>query len=178
MPMKKILETCPEIVYVDNPVLRTKTKEVDLMQGVVIGQYVKGILKKYRDATGIGRGLAAPQVGESKAVFVTYVDDIFTTYINPRILKKSTEQNLYKEGCLSCAPMWGDVKRSKSIIIEYTDEFGNFNIREVDGFLARLLQHEYDHLEGILNVDIAEEGTIEVMSSDPRLEVLRDVISR
>jgi peptide deformylase len=71
--------------------------------------------------------------------------------------------------------MWADVKRSRSIKLEYIDEYGNFNVKESDGFMARLLQHEYDHLEGVLNIDIAEPGTIEVMNSDPFLEKLRDV---
>lgn len=71
--------------------------------------------------------------------------------------------------------MWADVKRSRSITLEYTDECGNFNIKEYDGFMARLLQHECDHLQDILNVDIAEPGTIEEMNSDLFLEKLRDV---
>ncbi len=164
-----------EIVKVGNPVLREKTIDADFRQGVVIGHFLIKVLKEYREKTGRGRGLAAPQIGENKSVFVTFVEDNFQIYINPKIIKKSQEQNLYREGCLSCAPMWGDVKRSKNITMEYTDEHGNFNIKEYDGFIARLLQHEYDHLDGILNIDIAEAGTVEVMNSDPFLEKLRDV---
>ena len=170
-----ISEHCPEIVYDGHEVLRKKTEDVTLEQGIVIGNFLIKVLKKYREVTGIGRGLAAPQIGENKSVFITFVDDKFEIYINPRIVDKSENKNLYKEGCLSCAPMWGDVKRSRSIIMEYTDEYGNFNIKKYDGFMARLLQHEYDHLEGILNIDIAEPGTVEVMNSDPFLEKLRDI---
>jgi peptide deformylase len=170
-----IVEHCPEIVYEGNEVLRKKTEDVTLEQGVVIGNVLIKVLKKHREVTGTGRGLAAPQIGENKSVFITYIDDNFHMYINPRIVNKSEDKNLYKEGCLSCAPMWADVKRSRSIKLEYIDEYGNFNVKESDGFMARLLQHEYDHLEGVLNIDIAEPGTIEVMNSDPFLEKLRDV---
>lgn len=173
--LEQVKAICPEIVYDGHPVLRQKAEHVEFQQGVAIGMFLIDVLKKHREATGVGRGLAAPQIGENKAVFVTFVEDNFQIYINPRILRKSPEQNLYKEGCLSCAPLWGDVKRSRAISLEYVDEYGNFNIKEYDGFMARLLQHEYDHLEGVLNVDVAEPGTVEVMNSDPFLEKLRDV---
>jgi len=173
--LQLVSETCPEIVFAHDPALRTKTREVDYMRGLVIGNHLIEVLKKYRDVTGVGRGLAAPQVGENASVFVTYVQDTPKIYINPRIIKKSKEQNLFREGCLSCAPLWADVKRPVSITIEYTDEYGNFNIQVADGFLARLLQHEYDHLEGIVNIDIAEYGSIEYMLNDPTKEQLRTV---
>ncbi|MES2623537.1 MAG: peptide deformylase [Patescibacteria group bacterium] len=174
--IEKVLEFCPEIVYAGHPVLRTKASEVGLTQGIVIGNFLIKVLAKYREVTGVGRGLAAPQIGENSAVFVTYVNDVYKIYINPRILKSSKELCLYREGCLSCAPMCADVKRPKNITLEYTDEYGNFNIIEADGVFARLLQHEYDHIEGILNIDIAEQGSIEVMVDNPLEEKLRDVI--
>ena len=163
-----------EIIKVGNPILRKRAVDADFQQGVVIGNFLIKTLKECRGEMGYGRGLSAPQIGENKSVFVTFVNDTFEIYINPRIIKKSPEQNLYKECCLSCAPMWGDVKRSRSITMEYTDEYGNFNIKKYDGFMARLLQHEYDHLEGILNIDIVELGTLENMESDPLQEKIRD----
>ncbi len=171
--LEKVLEACPDIVYAGHPSLRVKAEEVDLKRGLAVGQYLCKVLQKNREVSGIGRGLAAPQIGENVAVFVTYVGDVFKIYINPRITQRSVEQNLYREGCLSCAPFWGDVKRASSITIEYTDEKGDFTIEKVDGFLARLLQHEYDHLQGVLNIDIAELNTLEVMTSDPTKETLR-----
>ncbi len=173
--LQKVVEECPDLVYAGHPALRTKAEEVDLKRGLVVGQYLCKVLQKHREISGVGRGLAAPQIGESVAVFVTYVGDVFKIYINPRITQRSVEQNLYREGCLSCAPFWGDVKRSSSITIEYTDEKGDFIIEKADGFLARLLQHEYDHLEGILNIDISEARTLEVMIDDPTKETLRPV---
>lgn len=173
--LQNVLDECPDLVYIQDPVLREKTLEVDLKRGVVIGRHLISVLQTYRKVTGIGRGLAAPQIGVSAAVFVTYVNDLYKIYINPRIIKKSSKFNLYKEGCLSCAPMWADVKRPSSISIEYTDEFGNFTMEDADGFLARLLQHEYDHLEGVVNLDIAEAGTIEMMLTDPLEEKLREI---
>ncbi len=87
---KKVLEVCPEIVYMGDDVLRKKTDVVSLEEGLQISEKLISVLKRYRDITGFGRGLAAPQIGESKSVFVTYVGDQFKTYINPRITKTSS----------------------------------------------------------------------------------------
>lgn len=168
-----ILEKCPEIVFVGSPVLRQNTQETTLEEGLVITEKLKNILLTYRSIVGYGRGLAAPQIGLNKSVFVTYVNDEFQVYINPEITKRSDEYNLYREGCLSCGYMCADVKRAKSIVINYINENGKPETIEADGFLARLLQHEYDHLLGIVNIDIAETGTIEFMVNDPLKEQLR-----
>ena len=171
---KKILEEIPELVFIGDKVLRQKTVEVSFDEGIQISNRLKIALAKYREITGIGRGLAAPQIGENKSVFVAFVDDQFKTYINPKIVKKSEENNLFRESCLSCGYLSVDVKRPRSITIEYTSEAGTTETEEVDGILARLLQHEYDHLEGILNIDKAEPSSIEFMINDPAKEQLRD----
>jgi peptide deformylase len=169
----KILEECPELVYIGGPVLRSKTEEVGLEEGLEIAERLKKVLRVYRGITGIGRGLAAPQVGLSKAVFVTYVGDVFKTYLNPKILIQSEGMNFYRESCLSCGYLSVDVKRPESIEIKYLNEAGELIHEKADSFLARLLQHEYDHLEGIVNIDKAEPASIEFAINDPLKEELR-----
>ncbi len=173
--IEKIIESCPELTFVGNAVLRQKTTEVTLEEGIKVGRMLQETLTKIREITGYGRGLAAPQIGENKSVFITFTDETFKIYINPKITSMSSEECLYKENCLSCGPLWGDVKRPKSIVMEYMDENGNQQEIKSDGFLARLLQHEYDHLDGIINLDKIEKGTMEFMVSDPLKETLREI---
>ena len=172
---KKVLDACPEIVYVGDRVLREKTRDVDLKEGAVISQKLIDVLKRYRAITGFGRGLAAPQIGENKSVFVTFVDDHFETYLNPKIIECSDEFNLFIESCLSCGHMSADVKRPERVTIEYQNEGGETKTVKADGFLARLLQHEHDHLLGIVNIDKAEKGTIQFMIGDPLTQKLRKI---
>jgi len=169
-----VLKECPEIVFIGDKVLRQKTDEVSVSEGAEIGKRLQSVLAKYRKITGLGRGLAAPQIGENKSVFITYVDNQFKTYINPKIIQKSSDCNLYKEACISCGFIWCDVKRARSVKLEYQDEKGDKKTEELDSFCARLIQHEYDHLQGVVNIDVALPKSIEFMLSDPLKEQLRD----
>lgn len=170
----KLLESCPELVFIGNPVLREKAEEVSLEEGLIIGEQLKSVLKRYREIAGFGRGLAAPQIGAKKAVFVTFVDDVFKIYINPRITSSSEKYNLYRESCLSCGFISADVKRPISIELEYMNEAGVLVKERIDSFLARLIQHECDHLEGVVNIDCAEAGSIEMMINNPLEEKIRE----
>ena len=170
----KLLDECPWVVYIGDPLLRQKTTEVSLEEGINIGNRLKTILEKYRKVAGFGRGLAAPQIGEMKSVFVTYLDNAFKIYINPKITQSSADFNIYRESCLSCGYLSVDVKRSNTIEIEYMNEQGITKNEHVDSFSARLIQHEIDHLEGIVNIDKAENGSIDFMVNDPLKEQLRN----
>ncbi len=170
---KQAIEECPDLIYVGNETLRKKSIEVDLSEALEIAEKLKETLLNYRNATGLGRGIAANQIGVNKRVFVTYTDNIFQTYINPKIVEKSENKNLYRELCISSGLLWGDVKRSEKIKLIWTDETGNARVKEFDGFLARLLQHEYDHLEGVISLDICQFGTIEFVTTNPADEKLR-----
>lgn len=164
----------PEFRYIGDPILRTPTQKVEVDEGVEIGKKLGAVLIKYRKFVGYGRGLAAPQIGIQKSVFVTYLDDQIQTYINPKIDNLSDEKNYYRELCLSCGFLWGDIKRPASITIQWTDENGHIQEKVAEGVLARLLQHEYDHLQGICNLDIAELGSIDFLITDPLQEKLRN----
>lgn len=103
---------------------------------------------------GKGVGLAAPQVGMPLRVFVTDVEgDKHRVFINPEIILTSQEQVSIEEGCLSLPRLYLDVLRPEMIKVQAWNEKGRPFTLEVGGFLARVIQHEYDHLDGILFID-------------------------
>lgn len=171
---EQTLEKFPEVRYAGDPVLRKITEEVSVEEGIELGKILGEVLLRYREAVGYGRGFAAPQIGENKAVFVTFVEDQLQTFINPKIIERSEETNFYRELCLSSGIMSADVERSAWIIMEWTDSEGQKHKERFDGFLARLYQHEEAHLRGKLNLDEAVDGGIEFMLFDPIKEQIRD----
>lgn len=102
-----------------------------------------------------GAGLAAPQIGVNKKVFVIDIksENFKKVFINPIINYESGEYYIMNEGCLSLPGLEGSVVRKGTIDITYYDENWNLHNEEYDGLLARVIQHEYDHLDGILWVD-------------------------
>ena len=172
---KKIAEEFPDLRYLGDSILRTPAVKTTVDEGIEIGNKLEDILVRYRKMTGMGRGLAAPQIGIGKRVFITFLNDQVQTFINPKVLKASNNQNYYREVCLSSGLMRGDVKRPARITIQWTDKNGQIQEQEAEDVVARLLQHEYDHLLGVCNLDVAKRGSIEFVTSDPLQEKLRDV---
>jgi peptide deformylase len=107
---------------------------------------------------GKGVGLAAVQVGRLIRVFVTRVPgDGLRAFINPDILETSIEQEPFEEGCLSIPGLYTDVIRPTSVRVQAWNLKGRPFSLSVDGYLARVIQHEYDHLNGILFIDRIEQ---------------------
>ncbi|MDX1685616.1 MAG: peptide deformylase [Saprospiraceae bacterium] len=142
------------------PVLkkRAETIEKDYPD---LDQLIENMWETMYNASGVG--LAAPQVGLSKRLFVVdtaqmYEEDsekegIKKAFINPVILLRSDEEGKYEEGCLSIPEVQGDVERPFRIRIKYqTPDFKDVQ-EDYEGLEARVIQHEYDHLEGILFVE-------------------------
>ena len=109
-------------------------------------------------------GLAAPQVGRNVRIIATTqwsvnkrnADDKLlgeTIMINPEIIEKSQDMILWREACISLPDILGTVKRHKSIIVRYLDTKGNKQIKKLKDFNAVIVQHEMDHLEGVLFTD-------------------------
>ena len=169
-----LLKEAPEMKYLGDPILRTPTQNVSVEKGKEIGEKLGEVLLRIRKIKGSGRGLAAPQIGESQSVFVTFVDDELQTYINPNITSRSKETNYYKELCLSSGIMSADIERPESITMEWTDEKGEKHNEKFDSFMARLLQHEEAHLRGIPNIDEASPGSVEIFTGNPLEEKLRE----
>jgi len=133
------------------PILRAKASKVDKIEEADIL-----IIEKMIDAmfANEGIGLAAPQIGVGKQIIVARNDKEIIKLINPVILKKEGGEEA-KEGCLSLPNIYVDVKRSAYISVEGRNEKLETVIIEAKGLTARVLQHEIDHLNGILIIDYA-----------------------
>ena len=101
-----------------------------------------------------GVGLAAPQVGKKLRLFVAVADDdVKRVFINPQIVSTSEEVGDYEEGCLSIPGVYETIRRPVRVTVQALDENGKPFTLEADGLLARIIQHETDHLDGILFID-------------------------
>lgn len=131
--------------------LREKAKEVISIDEETL-QELDNMVETMLDIKGVG--LAAPQVGINKRMFVIDVgDNKIRKVINPEFLELSEEVESNEEGCLSVPGIFKQVKRAGKVKIKYLNEKGEEIIEEATELLARAFQHEYDHLEGILFVD-------------------------
>ena len=104
-----------------------------------------------------GLGLAAPQVGVSLRVFTADIEGDVSVFVNPEIKDFSKESVPFEEGCLSVQKTWGSVIRPKKLTIKALDEDGKPVKIRAKGLLARVAQHEMDHLNGFLFIDKAEK---------------------
>jgi peptide deformylase len=144
-----------EIITLGNDLLRQKAEPVK-----PIGEEYRKIAAEMIDALheGKGVGLAGPQVGLMKRIFVVHVDrDIPRIFINPAIIMTSQEQVKYEEGCLSIPGIYADVIRPENIQVQAWNERGRPFTLDAGGILARVILHEYDHLEGTLFIDRLSE---------------------
>ncbi|MDH7484371.1 MAG: peptide deformylase [Spirochaetales bacterium] len=140
-----------DIVTYGEPVLTQKAEDVTSF-GSELEQIVADMHAAMRLDHGIG--LAAPQVGISKRIFIVGLEDEpLRVFINPVITGMSKETSEYEEGCLSFPGLYFNVVRPAAVEIEAYDIKGKKFQIKADGLLARVIQHEYDHLEGILFID-------------------------
>ncbi|MDR0730533.1 MAG: peptide deformylase [Treponema sp.] len=139
------------ILTLENSLLRQKAepvKNIDEELKTIAGEMIKAL------HVGKGVGLAGPQVGFMKRIFVVHVEgDVPRVFINPSITATSTETVKYEEGCLSIPGVWADVIRARSLQVQAWNEKGRPFTMDADGILARVILHEYDHLEGLLFID-------------------------
>jgi len=137
------------------PVLRAKAAKVSSF-----GKEFKKLVEDLRDTVthAKGAGLAAPQIDVSKAVCIAKIGEEFTVLANPRIFWKSDKTILGEEGCLSIPDIWLYVPRAVEIAVRYQDESGKEQERRLSDFDARVVQHEVDHLLGVLIVDYHGKG--------------------
>jgi len=150
----------PVYVY-GMPVLRKKSKEIE-PDFEDLHQLIDDMFETMYHADGVG--LAAPQIGKSLRLIVIdaseiedendpSLKDFKMVLINPRILEEEGERWEFNEGCLSLPNIREEVYRKPNIVVEYYDRDFNLHEEEFDGVKARIIQHEYDHLEGILFID-------------------------
>ncbi|MBS1557380.1 MAG: peptide deformylase [Bacteroidetes bacterium] len=146
------------IVMYGNPVLRKKAK--DLEEGTDLTKLVNDMFETMHAAKGIG--LAAPQIGQSIRLFVVdgttledepTLKDFKKTFVNPVMLDERGLPWPFEEGCLSIPNIREEVERPEKLRIKYYDENWNAFEEEFSGMKARIIQHEYDHIEGKLFID-------------------------
>lgn len=142
-----------DIVLLGESVLRRKSKPVRAVDAAV-RRLIDDLLATVAEAHGLG--LAAPQVGVARRVIVAHDGEIDPlVLVNPRIIKRSG-RDTGTEGCLSMPGLYGSVPRSKTLVVEALDRAGRTVTIEAEGLLARCIQHEIDHLNGVLFIDHAE----------------------
>jgi len=149
----------PVTVFGD-PVLRKKAEPIT-KDFPYLKEFVQNMFDTMYNSDGVG--LAAPQVGQAIRIFVIdsttdeededEVPGIKRAFINPEILEKRGDEWVMNEGCLSLPEIREDVSRPETVRIKYNDADFNEYIEEFSGFTSRVIQHEYDHLEGVMFVD-------------------------
>jgi peptide deformylase len=156
-----------EIIQPDNPILRKKAHKVTSF-GRKLQQLVDDMIETMHDAPGVG--LAAPQVAVSQRLIVVHLPDdeqsreaygkdagAFYVVANPEIVKASKEMVEGVEACLSIPGYAGKVDRHEKVTVKGLDRYGKELRVKAEGWLARVFQHEIDHLDGRLFIDIAKE---------------------
>ena len=143
----------------DNKILRTVSVPIKAVTGE-LRSFALDMVKSMEAENGVG--IAAPQVGRNIRMVIcklnpTEKSEVIVPMINPTLLDISDELEDGEEGCLSVPRTWGMVKRAKRIIVRYTNLKGKEMTLELTDFNARIIQHEIDHLDGILFVDKATD---------------------
>ncbi|MGI6567088.1 MAG: peptide deformylase [Limnochordia bacterium] len=142
-----------EIVKEGAPVLRKQAEPVTQVTKR-IRRLVKDMLDTMYEANGVG--LAAPQVGMSQRIIVVDVGEGPVVLINPEI-EEAAGSEIDSEGCLSIPGRWGYVERAQEVVVTGLNDSGRSVRLRADGLFARALQHEIDHLDGVLFIDKALE---------------------
>ena len=148
MALKTILTEPNKLLrQISQPVERVGDSERELMNDMLETMY---------DANGIG--LAAIQIGVPERIIVMDLSKeenkkLPMYFVNPLIIKKNEQKTIYEEGCLSVPNQFAEIQRSSKCEVEYLDYNGNKQNLQAEGLLATCIQHEIDHLEGILFID-------------------------
>jgi len=153
-----------EIAKLGEPVLRKKAKKVKSISDKKIQKLISHMLVSVKNQSGVG--LAAPQVFKSLQIMIIaskpnnrYPSAPFRmpfVLINPKIIKASKSKEKDWEGCLSIPGIRAKVPRHKKITVQYLTQSGENKIEKFEGFIARVFQHEYDHLKGLVYLDNIE----------------------
>jgi peptide deformylase len=150
-----------KVVTFPNPVLRKKAKAVKRVTPEIV-KLMEDMLETMRAAPGVG--LAAPQVGVLLRVIVAEFAPpgepaVTLELANPKILKKHGRQT-FMEGCLSLPGVEAPVERAKKVVVQGLDKRGKLAVVEAEGLLGTILQHEMDHLDGLVFIDRVEDPAL------------------
>ncbi len=164
-----------KVITAENPTLRKKAKKVHRFDAS-IQKLVDDMFETMHAAN--GAGLAAPQIDLSIRVFVAEYEERRIVMVNPEIIKAEGEVT-GSEGCLSIPGYYGDnIRRAESVVVKGQDARGKEIRVRAEGWLARILQHEIDHLDGILFLDRLDrpEDLREVSSEEEEAELEREAV--
>jgi len=144
-----------KVRYIGDPILRKHAQAIDTFDKK-LRTFVDDMIEVMYKEDGIG--LAAPQIGFSTRIIVVDASELINgeyprPFINPEIIEFSDETDVKEEGCLSIPGVYEEVRRAVKIKVKYQDEKGKEFTEEYTDWVARILQHEIDHLNGILFVD-------------------------
>ncbi len=157
-----------EILLLGNPVLRqqcTPVKSAIPGDARATIQDLRDTLAQFRSQRGFGRGIAAPQIGSTQRII--YIDYEFTgPLINPIIVRKSRKRFRLWDDCFSFPDILAYVQRNYSVEVAFLDEHGKRKSIKAEGALSELLQHEIDHINGILAIDRALDSKHIVLRSE------------
>ncbi|UCF06493.1 MAG: peptide deformylase [bacterium] len=160
-----------KILLLGNPALfeicdDVRREELDLMREAVGDLH--DTMMNFRSRYGFGRAIAAPQIGVKKRLVYMHIDRP-TPFVNPRLVDKSDEMITIWDNCMSFPDLLVRIRRHKSCAIEYRDLEWNEKRMPLEGELSELLQHECDHLDGILAVMRAIDGKSFALKSQEKL---------
>ncbi len=173
------------ILKMGHPILREKARELsrEEIQSKWFKELIHDMIETMHSEEGVG--IAAPQVGESVRVSVIEFEDDSDRYpesgaqklsifVNPVLKVLDEKTDGFWEGCLSVPGLRGFVERPRKVSVEYLNELGEKKTLTTDGFLAIVLQHEFDHLDGILYVDRITDKTKLAFIEEYREFILKD----
>lgn len=168
-----------QIAQLGQPVLREPARPIADPLDPAVQSLIEDLLVTVADANGVG--IAAPQVYESRALFIVAARPNPryphapamepTAMINPEIMFASEEKEKGWEGCLSIPGIRGLVPRHRRIAVRFLDRNGIVREEEYEGFIARVFQHEFDHLKGVVFIDRVE-STLELVSEKEYLRLV------
>lgn len=141
-----------------NPILRKKCKDIN-PHYPFLKKMIEDMFETMDKAEGIG--LAAPQIGQNVRLFI--IDN--KVFINSKVLKIYGKNSKYQEGCLSIPSLFEEIERPSHIEIEYFDEYWIKHKEILDGLNSRVIQHEYDHIEGKLFIDYLASIKMELLKN-------------
>lgn len=171
------------VIQLGNPVLRQQAQPVESVQSDRIQTLIDQLIATAIQTHGVG--IAAPQVAAGDRLFIVasrpnlryphapYMEP--TAMINPEMVAHSPEQEKGWEGCLSVPGIRGLVPRYRSITVEYTDRYGDRHHQELSGFVARIFQHEYDHLNGLLFLDRVESSHDLMSEAEYQQQIIKNL---
>ena len=153
-----------EIKEYPSPILREKTAKIKNPLAPEIQELILNMTETMHKAQGLG--LAASQVGFNLRLCIIETEDNFFTLINPKITAKSRKKISANEGCLSFPGIFLSISRASEVQVRYLDQAGAPQKIKATGLLARALQHEIDHLDGVLFIDRIKKQKIETQTKN------------